>query len=326
MTRITKPGLYLDMTSEAYFADPAPEPSLTQSIAKMLLTQSPAHARIAHPRLVTLAEENDEDEEKYNKAKAIGNAAHALMIGRGKLIAEANFDKWTTKEAKAFKAEANAAGKMPILSKHLAAAVEMVAAGRAQLTAAGLPDAFAEGHGEAVVCWQEDGLWFRTMIDFLTPDQLVIYDYKTSGLSVAPHDIGRKAAEDGWDIQAAMHDRALNAIDPANAGRRRFRFIAQEQDKPYALTPVELPESWLTLGRQKLAVAINIWRHCMETQTWPAYPLRLIHPEYPAYLESRWTERSASMCDAGLWSMDDPIELGRPRIEPLKINADMMGG
>src|ERR1035438_10073976 len=41
------PGIYKGMLSDDYFADPTPEPSLSQSVAKILIEQSPLHARQA---------------------------------------------------------------------------------------------------------------------------------------------------------------------------------------------------------------------------------------------------------------------------------------
>ena len=45
---IGKAGIYT-LSAEAYHADPCPEPSLSASIANVLLQRSPAHARIQHP-------------------------------------------------------------------------------------------------------------------------------------------------------------------------------------------------------------------------------------------------------------------------------------
>ncbi|MGE4075944.1 MAG: hypothetical protein AB7F22_10360, partial [Reyranella sp.] len=216
---IDQPGFYFDFPVDAYHRDPCPAPSFTQSIAKLLIERSPAHAAAAHPRL-TPPEADDEAPESYVVAQAIGNAAHAMLIGRGKTLAVAGFDTWRTKEAKAFKAEALDAGRVPILEKHHARAVAMVAAARAQLDAAGWTDVFADGigHGEVVVAWQEDGLWFRTMIDWMAEPTRPV-DYKSTALSAAPHAVGRLMADAGWDIQAAMHERALDAVDPDNRGR-----------------------------------------------------------------------------------------------------------
>ena len=44
-------GLHLGVIEAEYHADPAPEPSLSRSLAHTLLTRSPRHAWQAHPRL-----------------------------------------------------------------------------------------------------------------------------------------------------------------------------------------------------------------------------------------------------------------------------------
>ena len=80
--KIENPGLFKGMLAEDYFDDCCVEPSLSQSLCKILIEQSPLHARQAHPRLALPVEGQDEDSTyKYDKAKAIGNAAiqhHAI--------------------------------------------------------------------------------------------------------------------------------------------------------------------------------------------------------------------------------------------------------
>lgn len=289
--KIEKPGIYFDVPTDDYFRDPCPRPSLTQSLVKILLDQSPLHAKEEHPRLRT--PRTDEEGEKYVKAQAIGNAAHKLLIGRGKDLAVVDFEDWRKKDAQLAKAEAEKAGKVPILAHHYGEAIKVVNAARTQLEACGWAEAFTEGngHGEVVIAWEEDGLWFRTMIDWLTADKLVAFDFKTSGGSFAPHVLGRAAVDAGWDIQAAMHERALNAVDPKNAGRRKFRYVAIENYLPYALVPVEMSEAWLTMGRKKLDMAIHIWRDAIAQGRFEGYPAAPITPEYPGYKETDWLNR-----------------------------------
>jgi hypothetical protein len=129
------------------------------------------------------------------------------------------------------------------------------------------------------------------MIDWLPDDLLIPLDYKTTGLSAAPHAIPSLMLNGGWDVQAAMHERGLDAIDPANAGRRRFRFIAQENTEPYALTLCELSESVLTMGRKKLAHAVDLWGSCLRSRVWPGYTADICSPEYPGWAESQWLNR-----------------------------------
>lgn len=296
---ITKPDLYFNMPADVYFSDPAPKPSLTQSLVKTLLGQSLLHAKQEHPRLREETEGVEEPAEKYLPAQAIGNAVHATLIGRGKELAIGDFDSWRSDKAKKFREEAEAGGQTPILMKHMNVAHQMVLAARLQLINAGWGEAFKDGKGsgEVVACWEEDGIWFRTMIDWLSPDIRTLYDLKTSAASFAPHIINRKMVDDGWDIQAAMHERALNALDPSGAGRRKFRFVALENYPPYALVPIELSETWLTLGRKKLDVAISLWREAMRTGQFAGYPSQPICPDYPNFKEAEWLGREIEYAD-----------------------------
>jgi len=290
---ITQPGIYYDISANEYFSDPCPDPSFTQSLAKVVLDQSARHAMIQHPRLYPVAEPK---KETYSAALAIGNAAHMRLIGRGKELFLIHADDFRTKDAQKLRGSAIENGRTPILWHHLERAESMVSHCRDQLLCAGWEDAFREGRGEVVLAWQEDGMWLRTMIDWFV-DPTEVYDFKTGGGSFAPHVIAFKAEQDGWDIQAAMHERALDAIFPESSGRRRLRYVCQENYPPYAMLPVEMSEHWLTMGRKKLDMAIAIWRRCLKSGNWESYPLRPMTMEYPSYKETRWLDRELSHDD-----------------------------
>jgi len=286
-----EPGFYPDLPPADYFADPCPRPSLTQSIAKILIERSPAHAKAAHPRLAPDPEPDDDPEkEKYNAAAAIGNAAHSMLLGKSRELMIGDFPSWQSKDAKAFKAEHEAAGRLIILKKHNKIALRIVSEARRQLKEAGMAEAFLIGEGEVCIVSEEDGHWQRSLVDWMV-DPRNFYDLKTTGTSVAPQTIPHRGATDGWDVQAAMQERILDALDPRNRGRRRFRFVAIENEPPFALQIVELSEAWLTMGRKKLEAAIRIWRHCLDRDEWPAYGPEILLPQYPGYLENRWLER-----------------------------------
>lgn len=105
-----RPGIHLDIAAADYFADPCPSPSFTQSIGKLLIDRSPAHARLAHPRLNP--DFDPDDATKYD----IGNIAHRLLIGRGKELAVIEADDWRTKAAKEAREQAAAEGKLGVLA------------------------------------------------------------------------------------------------------------------------------------------------------------------------------------------------------------------
>lgn len=291
--KIDKPGVYRGVDANAYFADPCPEPSFTQSLAKILIEQSPLHAYQAHPRLnVLAADEDDGETEKYDKAKAIGNAAHAIMIRRGKKIAIIEAKDFKTKAAQTDKQAAIMTGCEPVLRKHYNIANDMVIAANDQLRhIGGCENAFTNGDGEVVIANCENGIWLRSMCDWITPDLREIWDYKTSGMSASPYATGKMMASGGWHIQAAMHERILDAIDPKGAGRRKYLYVAQENSDPFALTVNQIGEAALTIGRKQLDYAFRVWAHCLTKGKWPAYPNRIVIPDLPGWAESGWLAR-----------------------------------
>lgn len=286
--RIDKPGIYRGISPADYHADPCPEPSLTQSIAKILLERSPQHAWTAHPRL------NPQFEEDNNKKFDLGNVAHALVLGRGKDFEILPFDDYRTKAAQQARDEAHQAGKVAVLMKQFERAVFMETEVLRQLKLHEDSDCFGSGAPEVMLCWQEDGIWFRALVDFLHDNLRTVDDYKTTDMSVAPHVIGLRAEAAGWHIQAAFIERGLRLLDPDGQGKRRFRFIAQETAAPHALTVMHLDEHWLTMGHKQVDIAAAIWRRCIKNDSWPGYPAKGIVPEFPGYKEKLWLDREMS--------------------------------
>jgi hypothetical protein len=70
-------GLHPAISADAYHADPAPAPSLSSSIAKTILHQTPRHAWFEHPRL------NPNFEPKDDSKFDLGSVAHELLLGKG---------------------------------------------------------------------------------------------------------------------------------------------------------------------------------------------------------------------------------------------------
>lgn len=286
-----KPGVYRDITEAEYRADPFGG-SFTQSLAKVLLDHSALHAReesaLAEPR------EDDDEAEKYVKAQAIGNAVHKLMLERGKEIEVIDFKDFKKQDAKDARDAAIAAGRVPILAKHMVIANRMAQRAHLQLERHQDRDAFTNGSGEVMICWQEDGVWFRALVDWLSNDLCTVDDFKSSGMSMAAHVLGRRAETAGWHVQHAFIRRGLDILDPGNAGRRRHRNIAQEQFHPFALNVMHHDKYWLTMGDKKVEAAVTAWKAARKSNRWPSYPPVSVCPEYPKYAESQWLDRELS--------------------------------
>jgi len=276
-----RPDIYLDMPAKTYFADPCHRPSLSQSIAKVLIERSPAHARLAHPRL------NPDyvwDEGDYDKRKAIGDAVHKYLLERGKDVAELGYDDFRTKAAREARDECRARGEVPVLEKHMDQVRQLVESVKPRLH---LP----AGDAEVVLIWEENGMWFRSMVDWISPDGTV-FDIKTTGRSIAPHNIPAIMDNDGWHVQAAFIERGLLKL--AAPHKWRFRFIAIEQDPPFEITINEIGPGALELGRRKVNWAVDIWRECVRHDRWPGYPPGVHTVELPGWSEQRWLDREVA--------------------------------
>ncbi|MGI9506939.1 MAG: PD-(D/E)XK nuclease-like domain-containing protein, partial [Geminicoccaceae bacterium] len=159
---ITKPGVH-DIPASRYHEDPCPEPSLSNSIAKMILNDSPLHAAAHHPRLAT--EQIKIEKDIFD----LGTAAHTLLLREGKKFEIVKAKDWRAKAAQKAKKEARANGLIPILEHQFDRTVEMVEMCRQQLKAHEVGDLLADGIGEQTLVWQEGDVWCRSLLDWMPP-------------------------------------------------------------------------------------------------------------------------------------------------------------
>lgn len=295
--KISQPGIYRGISDADYRLDPCPAPSLTQSLAKTIVATSPRHAWVECPSLNPSYERDDET--KFD----IGNIAHRLILGRGKEIEVLPFADWRKDIAKEAREAAAAEGKIGVLLKDFERSTEMAAAAWSQLRHHEDSDAFSAGAAEVMIAWQEGGIWFRALVDWLHDDLRTVDDYKSTAMSVAPHLLGMRAEAGGWHIQHAFIERGLAVLDPAGAGRRRYRNIAQENYNPFALNVMHMDEHWLTMGRKNVDAAVMRWKHAVETDDWFGYPNRGIRPEFPGFKENQFLEREVN-------EFSEPIKRG----------------
>jgi hypothetical protein len=273
---ITAPGIYPDITSKAYHADPVvTRPSLNSTIAKILVTKSPKHAWLAHPRLGGAKEEGEpEVEEKASKQKLLGSLIHRLVLGKGGDIVVCPFDDWRKGEAKAMKAAALAAGNIPTLPKLLEAAQVVADEGRRQLNEMGLDYVFTQGLKEVTLVWTEGEFFFRAMLDNLIIDEdsktAEIWDLKTVSRSSHPKACAAQINAMGYDLSASFYKQGLQTLRP-DLRKITFRWAFLEVAAPYAVTPVEIDGEWQTCALQHYCLAADAWKKCLAADKWPSY-------------------------------------------------------
>lgn len=280
MSRL-KPGIH-DIPPAVYHADPCPSPSLSKSVAHILLTQSPLHAWFAHPKL------NPKPEPVEAEHFDIGTIAHAMLLEGNDVAVPLDFEDWRTKAAKEARESIREQGQVPILKRHYQRVLDMLESCRRQLerhrTAS---DMFTGGKPEQTLIWEEDGVWLRSRLDWLKDSRAFIDDYKTTSASANPETVSRIMFDKGADLQAAFYRRGLKHLTGKDA---EFRFCYQETYPPYCLSVVQVDPPSMAMAERKVEYAIDEWRKCLKKQSWPGYPNETCWAITPPWHEARWIE------------------------------------
>lgn len=314
-----KPGLHR-MAEAAYHADPCPVPSLSRSIAELLIMKSARHAWTAHPRLNPKWEPSDDN----SRAADIGTAAHARLLRQPTRIVVIEAQNYQTKAAKEQRAEAYASGAIPLLEPDAEIVDAMLARADAELAGNDNPAIGAIVHGSAddgstmneiVAAWQDriGGRWCRARIDRLTlaPKKITIIDYKTTEMSAAPGDVQRAIFNNTYHLQDGFYRRGIRHLFP-EVDRHEVAldmlFIVQEQKPPHEITVARISPAGRVIGEKMASAGLRLWNHAMETGEWPGYPTQTVEADMPAWIETNWLARE----------IEDPRFEGLP-FDPLPI-------
>ncbi len=284
---ILAPGFYdSDEIRAAYHSDPCPEPSLSRSVAYEIVTRTPGHARVMHPRL------NPDHEETHDEKFDIGSAAHKLILGKGRGVHIIDAKDYRTDAAKFARDTARGRGMVPMLTHQYKDAEKLVDAFNAQLGNFGLADILSEdtGRSEVVAAWRDPvGGWCRVMFDRLQRN-LAIWDVKTTKVDITEETLGRHCASMHYEFQNAFYERGLEHLFPEMKGRVEFGLIFVEVNEPFAIMPVRLPRDALAKGRHMVAKAMERWAEAKRDGVWPMYSGQVRTVEYPPWEIAEFTD------------------------------------
>jgi hypothetical protein len=281
-----------DLAAADYHADRTPgAPSLSSSIANLLLTRSPLHAWTAHPRLNPTHVPYDDS--KFD----VGTVAHSMLLEGTASVDVCDFPDWRTKDAREARDVSRANGRTPLLAHQFEEVMGMCNAVAKQLGAFDAdPVPLTAGKPEQTMVWQDSatGVWCRARIDWLHDDLSAIDDLKTTTRSAHPESFARNLYSYGCDVQAAFYLRGMWALNKFGNSVPKWRWIVVETSPPYGLSVVEPGPAVLELADAKVDAALKLWAECLERDNWPGYPTRVATAELPAWEQSRWLEREAA--------------------------------
>jgi hypothetical protein len=282
-----------DLAAADYHADQTKDmPTLSSSIANILLNRSPLHAWTAHPRL------NPNWEPEVDDKFDIGTAVHALLLQGLNIMEVIAYPDFKSNAAKEARDSARANGRLPILTKNAKRVEEMCNAVAEQLKMFDAdPVPLTGGKPEQTMVWQDSatGVWCRARIDWLHDDLSAIDDLKTTTRSAHPEAFAKNLYSYGCDVQAAFYLRGIQALKGSPvSGMMDWRWVVVETSPPYGLSVVEPGPAVLELADAKVDAALKLWAECLERNVWPGYPTKVATAELPAWEEARWLAREES--------------------------------
>lgn len=282
VSKVKASGGIQQLTSAEYHADPAPEPSLSATLAKILLSKSPRHAWHASPRL------NPDWQPVNKKTFDIGRAAHRAILGCGDDYAAipddllASNGAASTKAAKEWSADCRDAGRTPLKSDECDQIEAMRIVAHARLLEYGI--VLDPARSELAAVAQIEGIYCRAMLDNVPePETRPILDFKTCE-DASPEACLKAILNYGYDVQAEHY----RAVWKAATGQDRpFVFIFQEKSAPYEVTLIKLSGSFEHYAQRRAAKARKIWGECIRSNNWPGYPIGMHEVDPPAWLIER---------------------------------------
>lgn len=259
-----KPGYHV-MTADEYHADPCVEPSLSNSIAQILLRESPRKAAFSHPRLNPAYK--PEEEGKFD----IGTAVHAMLLEGVDKMFVCNFDDWRKKEAREQRDEARAMGQLPILAHQADGIHAMRTAALAFIAESEIAEYWSQAESEITAIWQEDETWLRCRFDRITKNHRCAIDYKST-TDASPEAFSRQLVRMGYHWQDAFYRRAVRALDGKDPA---FVFLAQSIEPPYECSLHGCDPALREIADADIERAIEQWRYCIDAKYWPSYDGRI---------------------------------------------------
>jgi len=253
------PGAYDDIPELAYHA----MPGLSATSMKYLL-RSPMHYRQAM------------DHRIEKSAFDLGHAVHAKVLGVGLDVVVIPADLLasngaaSTKDARAFIADARANGQVPVKADVFAQVDAIANAVLAHPKAARLFNLPGRAEVSLFADDPDTGVRLRGRLDWLAtlPDGRALNVDLKSTTDVRRHKLVRSIEDFAYDIQSEAYKALQRLTDTAEVAPTHLVFV--EVDAPHEVRVIQLAhQDWIDGGIHKMRRAIDLYAQCVKTGIWP---------------------------------------------------------
>lgn len=304
---ILPPGIHLDISAEDYHSDNlTPEPALSSSGIRQLLSGSPAEFRALNRRMTDWSRWA---EKAATKAQDAGTIAHSMILGTPceheakdpEDLAEIGiFIKSGPRKGQPYTMWAGDAGDwkkakeaqgIKIIGKEEDANIRAAVASMERLLVKTYGD-WPQGQTEVTVIWQmvtNGPIWCRARLDVWLPRSIVILDAKFTDLALSDESLVKIVEKSRYDVQAAWYLDAIGAAIPELRDRLTFRLIFSELNPPYQSRFFDLTETRLQIARAGCARAASTFADCLHGNVWAPHP-EAFAPEVSEWMIRRFEE------------------------------------
>ena len=261
-----KAGIYPGVPELDYHARKfGPKESLSSTEAKRIL-EAPAVMRWYR-----------DNPQPPKAAFDLGHVVHALVLGTGLDVYVHDWDSLRTKAAQQDVSEARERGEVPVKRAEFEA---MQAVANAVLTHPVAGPLFENGTPEQSIYATdpETGVWMRGRLDWTTEDALV--DLKTANTAI-PKEWSRQAASYEYAVQMQFYRLIWEQI--TGETDRPFFHVVVSKTEPHLVAVMEMDFDYQSVGSSKVRRALDLYKKCLDTDTWPGIPPIIHRLAPPAY-------------------------------------------
>jgi hypothetical protein len=188
------------------------------------------------------------------------------------------------KEGKALVIQAAQEGKDLITSEDVANFSNMASA----IWAHPLVKQILEGAEHEISGYWYDSIYpeilCKLRLDVLNTGKGILADIKTTD-DARPGTWLNRAYNMGYHIQAGWYCEGVSLI--TGETHNDFYFITVEREAPFGVNVYKADAEFMVHGLREARTAVDVYRKCLETDTWPCYPPDLIPLHLPGWVRRK---------------------------------------